>query len=246
VSASVIAALTMMSGLNRMSTIAQNIANATTSGFRQEVSVSRPFTEYLSVPPAAASGPGTTIPITLSRSDGTVTDFRAGALRSTGNPLDLAIEGDGFFEVGAEGGALYTRDGSFRLDSRGRLVTQAGMPIAGVGGEIIVASGRPVIDNQGVVIDNGKEVGRIKVVRFAQTQVLERAGPGLFAPGSGARGELTDASRVRQGFVEGSNVNTTHEMVRMIETVRHFEANQLLIRSYGDAVDRAIRRFGEF
>src|SRR5919106_10955 len=120
-----IAARIMADDLFRLNVISQNLANANTNGYKKELVASRPFVDYLQA----------SLPVSLPAL-ASVVDARQGPLAQTGNALDLAIEGGGFFELAGNDGPLYTRQGSFRLDARGRLVTPGGLALTGAGGEI--------------------------------------------------------------------------------------------------------------
>jgi flagellar basal body rod protein FlgG len=234
-----IAATSMADDTMRMATISHNIANATTPGFKKDITVSRPFLEYLQA--YGIGMPPQTFLTSLPVPD-TVVDFKAGSLRYTGGSLDVALDGDGFFELQGAEAPLYTRQGNFQIDSRGRLVNASGIPLAG---DITVTSNQVRIDQQGRVFDVERPAGQLRVVAFEHTDVLQKAGAGVFvAPNTGA-GMPID-TRVRQGYLENSNVVTVNEMVAVIETMRHFEASQKLIQGYDEMLDRAIRTLGDY
>jgi flagellar basal-body rod protein FlgG len=233
-----IAALAMSDDSARLATISHNLANATTPGFKKEIPVSRPFVEILN---AQMAGGAASLVTTLPAAT-TVVDARAGSLRYTGAPLDVAVDGDGWFELAAPEGSVFTRTGSFQVDARGRLVTASGIPLAG---NIMLSTTQPRIDAQGRVFEDDRPVGQLRVVRIENPQLLQKQGDGVFAAPASDIGELTEV-RVRQGYLENSNVTTLTEMVGVIDTVRHFEATQKLIQSYDGMLDRAIRTLGEF
>jgi flagellar basal body rod protein FlgG len=229
----------MTTDIARMSVIGQNLANVSTTGYRRELPVGVPFVDYLAI------GGGQAIPaqqMLLS----SVHDFRPGSLQSTGNPLDFAVEGEGFFEVLTDGGSQYTRQGNFRMDSIGRLVTEAGSPVAGESGEILLKSSQIKVDGQGRIVEGEKDIGRIRVTRFSDPQSLVPLGSGMYALGERSSVRTEGFTRLRQGFLEASNVNSTQEMVRMIETMRHFEAGQKVIQAYDDMLGRAFTKLGDF
>jgi len=233
-----IAALAMNDDTTRMATISHNLANATTPGFKKEIPVSRPFAEVLSAQMAGGgAGIATTLPASTS-----VVDMRPGSLRYTGAPLDVALDSDGWFELAAGDGAVYTRAGSFQIDARGRLVGPNGIPLAGT---ITLSTTQPRIDAAGRVFEDDKPVGQLRVVKIEHPELMQKLGDGLYAAPSSDVGEVSEV-RVRQGYLENSNVTTLTEMVRIIDTVRHFEASQKLIQSYDGLLDRAIRTLGEF
>jgi flagellar basal-body rod protein FlgF len=229
----------MTNDIGRMSIIGQNLANASTAGYRREIAVATPFQDVLS------AGPGSTYAAGMAGLDH-VQDFRPGMLTSTRNPLDFAIEGEGFFEIQTDAGARYTRQGNFRLDALGRLVTESGFAVMGDGGEIVLKSGQVSADGQGRLSEGDRPAGQLRIARFTDPGRLTHVGSGMFAASDGAARRTDGYARIRQGFVESSNVNSTQEMVKMIETVRHFESGQKVIQAYDDMLSQALTKLGEF
>jgi flagellar basal body rod protein FlgG len=172
----------------------------------------------------------------------TVVDYRAGSVRYTGGSLDVALDGDGFFELQSEQGPVYTRNGNFQIDASGRIVHPSGLPLAG---DLTLTTMQPRIDAQGNVYENDRLVGQLRIATFDPRTPMAKQGEGLFVAPDAAVSRIT-GSKVRQGFLENSNVVTVTEMVNVIETMRHFEANQKLIQGYDGMMDRAIRTLGEF
>jgi len=241
-----VAAYGMEMDARRLSVIAHNIANSTTPAFKKEIVVGRAFADYLGVA-AAAGGGATPLAATSLPEVRSVIDFSQGTQRHTGNPLDVAIEGDGFFELrDGQGTATYTRQGNFRLDQTGRLVSEAGIPVAGSAGEITLTTSQPSIDGRGRIFEAGKQVAELRVVRIGDPTTLQALGAGLYAATEATTVNTDGGARVRQNFLESSNVVTMHEMVRMIETMRHFEASQKVMQAYDGILDKAISKLGEF
>jgi flagellar basal-body rod protein FlgF len=230
------AAASLAGDMNRMTSISQNLVNGTTAGYKRELPMTALFERQMA-DVADAEGNAAAAP--------SITDHRLGTLRPTGNPLDLAIDGEGFFELRSEGRALYTRRGDFRLDAGGRLVTQAGEAVQGLGGAIQMPGPNARIDRDGRVFDGDKQVGQIKVVRFDKPQQLTRVSGSLFDAGQAASAN-DGAGHLRQGHLEASNVNNAAEMVKLVETVRHFEATQKIIQGIDEMTERALRKLGEF
>ncbi|MBI3900289.1 MAG: flagellar basal-body rod protein FlgF [Gammaproteobacteria bacterium] len=234
--------LGMLNDVQRLNSISHNVANAGTVGFKREVVTIQPFVEHLA---QANDANDSTMPTQTSPSTSIHIDHKAGTLKYTGNPLDVALEGDGLFAVSTPMGEAYTRQGNFHVDANGRLVTAAGYVVMGEGGDISVTVPDPRIDAQGRVWEGATQVGQLKIVSTNDMTTLTRAGEGLFLAGEGTN--MSDASGVnaRQGFAEMSNVVAMNEMIKMIETVRHFEASQRLLRGYDAMMDRAINAGGE-
>lgn len=158
---------------------------------------------------------------------GGATDYGSGSLHSTGRSLDAAIVGDGFFAVQTNRGERYTRAGSFTLDASGQLVTQSGDLVLGQGGPITVPPGEVSIGADGTVSVNNRVVDQLKVVNFSDPRtMLVKEGATLFAAGEGVRPRADNQSRVEQGSLEMSNVNTIAEMAAMMQNNREFESLQ--------------------
>lgn len=231
----------MLNDVERMRVVSNNLANLTSVGFKREFAVSRPFTDLMqgmagdAVNMASASAPSTV----------TYTDHNSGALKYTAGPLDIALEGTGFLVVATPWGEGLTRQGSLRLDDQGRLVTQSGHVVQGESGEIRLGTPEPRIDSEGNVWDGANLVARLRLVEVTEPRTLERLGDGLFAATESTQYREPVSTRVRQGYLEAANVTSMSEMVRMIETMRHFEGSQRLLRGYDDMMDRAINLLGE-
>ncbi|MCG8313065.1 MAG: flagellar hook-basal body protein [Pseudomonadales bacterium] len=229
----------MRNGMNILDIISHNLANADTAGYKREIAVSRPFN---SVFLDASSKSNTNI----SENTTSVTDFSVGIPRHTGNPLDLTIEGDGFFTLESPLGTVYTRQGAFSLDASGHVVNSAGYKLMGEAGPIRLTSEQPRIDNEGMIWQGDELAGHIKIAEFAKTTSLQKIGSGIFRAGSSSSLVATDiTSGVRQGFVETSNVNGMHEMVNLISTMRQLEGSQKVIQGYNDMMDLAIETIAD-
>jgi flagellar basal-body rod protein FlgF len=214
---------------------ANNVANAGTAGFRAE-RVS--FQTFL----GRAKGTDTAyVQVGASASDRT-----AGALRETGNPLDLALAGDGFFAVDTPRGARYTRAGEFRLDGEGRLVNGDGLAArARGGGALIVPPGATQlsVSSDGTVLADGAEIGAIELARFAPG-VLTREGASLYAAPRGALAAAGDLPQVVSGAVEGANFNVVRGVVDLVRISRTYEALHRMIESYRQIDERTARELG--
>ena len=227
----------------RLEAAGGNLANLTTPGYKRSVSTTQSFTDYLSV---AGYGGGARLPFPVMMPTVVhATDHKAGNMRFTGNPMDLAISGQGYFEVATPTGSAFTRKGSFRVDERGRLVNDQGYPLMGQGGELLIASSEPAIDGTGQVTDAGKVVGQIKTTQFSDVQSMVKIDAGLYQQGNAQPVPSDGESRVLQGYLEDSNVDSTAEMVGLIETMRHFEAAQRIVQGYDEVLGKAIDKLGQ-
>jgi flagellar basal-body rod protein FlgG len=216
-----------------MQVLAQNIANANTPGFKKD-RIS--FRDYII--PVDNRPPGVVDGRVMTELDEVSTDFSSGTLMRTGNPLDVAINGDGFFALE---GNRYTRNGAFRIDEEGYLVTQDGIKVLGDGGPVSIQGSKVDIDSSGEIFVDDVSVGRLKIVDFSDRGVLRKAGGGAFFTESA--GQETDAT-VSQGYLEASNVEVIKELVQMIETQREFESYQKIIQSFDDAASKTINEMG--
>ncbi len=234
-----IAGISMQNDLQRLNSISQNLANVLTPGYKREIPIARSFGSYVSsLSETAATSPAAQEPIAI--------DPSAGTLRYSSNPLDIAVDGNGFFEIETATGLAYTRQGALSADINGRLVTNQGLPIMGTGGEIKVSGAPVTIDPTGDVRQGEHLAGQIKLVRFSNPEGLIPLGNGMYGQGA-ARIENTGTNGVvRVGYQENSNVNSPQEMIRLTETVRHFESMQKVMQGYDDIFEKAMRKLGEF
>jgi flagellar basal body rod protein FlgG len=245
-----IAAQAMQADLQRLTHISQNLANSQTPGYKRMVSVQRPFALQMEVagsPPASVQGMSA-LPslIGLDALDSAL-DNTAGSLRSTGNPMDLAIDGDGFFVVQTAQGPALTRLASLRMDAQGAIVNDAGLPVLGQGGPLRAptATSALSVDAKGEVWADTRSVGRLQVLQVSDAKSLQPLGGGLYRSADTNLGELVETPRIRAGYQEASNVTSSNEMIRLMETSRHFEAIARTVQGYDDAMEKAIRKLGD-
>lgn len=219
----------------RQEVIANNLANAATTGFRRDIVAAR----------EAAPGEA---PLRRGSLALGVLDTRPvldpGPLRQTGNPGDLAISGDGFFVVQGAGGEFLTRAGSFHRGATGEIVNDAGERLLGDGGPIRVDEGEFTVARDGAVFVKGNLVDTIRVVSAPAGAPLRKAGEGRFErPAAGAGARPAD-SEVLQGYIEGSNVNAIREMVALVEAFRAYEANGKSIQAEDQVLGQAVNQVG--
>lgn len=224
----------------RLDYIANNLANVNTTGYkRMAMSFCDAFrNQEIGKAPMVSETRLHTVDVDLTQ----------GGLTMTGNPLDLAIEGRGFFKLETPNGVRYTRAGMFRLDANGVITDAHGNILQGEGGPVTVPrDAQPVINDAGDVYVDGAVVGRIAMVTFDAPQDLEPVGHHLFrTPDDQAFEEIpaTDAT-LHQGFLENSNVEVVQEMVRMIEVSRNVGAEQKIMTTSSDMDDKAINTVGD-
>lgn len=217
-----------------MDIISNNIANMNTPGYRGQNLV---FEEYFSDPKGADDE------LTFAHNRGQYQITSPGPVTPTNNPLDIVLNGPGFLGVqGANGETLYTRDGHFEINAEGTLLTGAGLEVAGNGGGVITipaGSTEIKIDAQGTVSNQDGALGQIMVVEFADIQELEARGNNTYA--SNIPAEDATNTTVKQGYLEGSNVQAVTEITRMIETSRSFQSLQTTLQSEHDRLRGAIQ-----
>ena len=238
----------MHQDMNSLDRIAMNLTNTLTPGYQRAVSVNRPFATLVQgrlASPASVLGGVDTAQAVRAPLAELVNDSRPGTLRPTGNALDLALDGPGYFEIATAEGPAYTRQGNFQVDARGRLVTAQGDPVMGKGGEIFLNGGQPQIDAAGNVTTTGGAQAQLKIVRFDDAAHMARLGNGLLGA-SGVAGVMDDADvKLRQSYLENANVSSMQEMVQLMQTMRHFESMQRVVQGYDDMLGTAIRKLGD-
>lgn len=238
---STLIALSRQSGLQRqMDIVANNIANMNTNGFKGEKMM---FVEHL----VKSRGGERILGAKLSfvRDIATMVDMADGPLERTGNPLDLAIGGDGFFVVQTEDGERYTRNGRFQLDDGGQLVNQNGQPLLSTGNQPFFLAPEDTeisISRDGTISTNNGDLGRIKLVRFENPQRLERAANGLFV--GVETPEDVESPEIQQGMLEGSNVQPIFEMAKMIDIHRSYDNVRKFIEREDERMRNMVREMG--
>jgi flagellar basal body rod protein FlgG len=228
----------------RIEVVSNNIANVNTVGFKAQriVGKQQEFSDTLaSIIGAQARAfedqervPG----VTDIR---TVTDFSPGPVSHTGNPLNVALsEPDTFFVVNTPEGEQYTRAGNFTLDAQGNIVTADGFAILGEGGPVTISQGAPNISSNGTVTSGGATIGRLRTVRFEDSEALERVGSARFKANGGVQPTVVEASMVPQS-VEMPNVNIVESIVEMISAQRSFEAYAKTVETIDELNSTSLR-----
>ena len=219
--------------------IANNIANVATPGYKKD----RMFTKELSRATLKQLKKTTQSDWQKPMVDKLYTDFAPGSFDNTGNPLDLAIDGDGFFQLqDSEGNVFLTRSGSFQVDSEGYISFPGGYRLIGEGGPIQVGNGQVTVGADGEISVDGVVTDQVRAVDVADQSTLEKLGSSLFGVPQGQ--ELLPALRAefQQGYLEAANVDIVHEMVDMIVTYREYEANARALTTQDQSLDSLFRR----
>lgn len=228
-------ALSRQAALQRqMEVIANNIANANTTGYKQQRML---FTEFL-------ERPGIHEQVSFVQDRAVVRNLTAGSLTQTNNPLDMALTGPGYFTVDTASGRRYTRAGHFKLNDKRQIVDGGGLPVLDERGqpltipentrEIRVASNGTISTEQG-------DVGKLNIVTFRNEQLMTEVGSGLYVTDEQPQPAPAE-TKVTQDVLEQSNVNSITEMTSMIEVARQYQQNQKILENEHERVRTAIRR----
>ena len=227
----------MLPEVKRQDLLANNVANASATGFKKDTM----FTRILSgvEKRLRTNRPEWEIDIDTE----VAVDFTPGVFDRTDNPLDLAIDGDGFFVLQSpEGETLLTRAGAFQVDANGFLSAPGGLTLIGEGGPISVGSGQVSVSRNGQVEVNGVAVDRIIPQTVEDVTRLERRGGAMFAVPEGEELIALPNSEILQGYVERGNVDLVREMVDMIVAYRTFEANAKALQTQDQSLEQLLRR----
>ncbi len=254
----------MIEEMRRMDVMTNNLANADTTGFKKEGTVNQSFDAQLALKIKDTSE------MTQHRRLGDVNlgvkvgetyrDYSQGSFYVTDNPYDVALDGEGFFAIefrskNGETSIKYTRDGAFTVDRNGYLMTKDGDYVLNANGAANAAGGQAnyvrvdpnreiTIDSDGTIYQNNTAVARIGIVDFADYNYLEKYGENLYDMVPGGQRQASNA-RIEQGCLEMSNVNIVSEMVNMITITRAYEANQKIVTTIDETLDKAVNSVGQ-
>ena len=254
----------MLEEMRRMDVMTNNLANASTTGYKKEGTVNQSFDDELAIRIKDTSEIFHTKKlgnVNLGVKVGeTYRDYTQGSFSVTDNPYDLALDGEGFFAIefrNKNGGTSvkYTRDGSFTVDRNGYLMTKDGDYVLNANGARNGAGGaanyvrvdpnqQVTIDADGIVYQNNVQVAQIGIVDFEDYNYLEKYGENLYDTVPGARMRASDA-RIEQGCLEMSNTNIVKEMVEMITITRAYEANQKIVTTIDETIEKAVNTVGQ-
>jgi flagellar basal-body rod protein FlgF len=233
----------------QMDVVANNVANVNTAGYKADKSL---FEEYLRTGAHEDNFIGRDRAVSFVLDSGTFKDFSQGPSEQTKNPLDVAIEGGGFLVVQTPAGERYTRDGGLQINNQGQLVTAAGNPVLGSSGPIVF---QPTDHDVSIASDGNITVvegtsrtdsvrGKLRLVSFADAQKLLKEGSNLYSAGTAAAQPDT-VSKIRQGFIEKSNVSSVAEMSRMIEVTRTYTQIANMLQQQSDLHKSAIDKLAD-
>lgn len=228
----------------KMDVIANNVANMSTTGFKREVPI---FAQYLVEAEATdVSGSTRTVQLKFVEDSGLLRDFSGGELVRTASPLDIGIEGEGFFTVQTPDGERFTRNGNFRLDADGRLVTSDGHPVLSDGGAEITVSPEDapmLVAEDGTISTRAGILGKFAIAVFPNPAVLEKVGANLYSASEPP--EPAAVVHLMQGTLERANVQPVLEMTEMIEVMRAYQHASELVQAGEEMERRAVQRLGE-
>jgi flagellar basal-body rod protein FlgG len=225
----------LVNQVNKNKVVANNLANSNTVGFKKSV----PFSEYLEVDEEGTSS------IRSSQ------DFSQGELEQTGNPLDFAITGRGFFTLDKDGKEIYSRNGHFTVDRDGFLVSTNNDPVLGEGGLINIApkGTQPKeiqVNKDGKIYADGEMVGKLLISDFPPSVKLRQIGKNSFVPNDDrVLPEIVEQPNINQGQLEGSNVNPVQEMTGLVELQRTFESSQRVLKVLDRVMGKAASRISK-
>lgn len=242
----------------KVESVSNNLANASTPGYKKEDILFKSFPEMLLIQQGGPRLKGGSRAAGAPQRIGTMgtgaqvagisTDYTPGAVQETGNPTDIMIKGNGFFAVNApEQGnperVCYTRNGAFKVDREGYLTVNGGYRVLGEAGAVRVGGSEFKVAPDGTVEAGGVRVDRLRLVEFDDAGALRKEADGIFVDAQGA-GRQANATTVSQGFLERANVNVVDEMVDLVSMMRTYEANQRLILSHDELLAKAVNQVG--
>jgi len=245
----------MINEQNRMDVLTNNLANSDTNGFKKEGATSQAFDSLLALKIKDRSeNPNLANPIGIANLGVKVgenyTDFSQGAFKVTDRSYDVALSGEGFFNIeytnkAGETSTMYTRDGAFVINTQGYLVNKDGDYVLGQNGRIrLDPTQEMVIDKQGNISQNGARVAQIKLTDFEDYNYIEHFGENYYRPVEGATEKAATAT-TNQGYIETSNVQVVQEMVEMISVSRQYESNQRLITTIDGTLEIVSNQLGK-
>jgi len=233
----------MLNDVNRMTIISQNLANVSTPGYKKQIAINKSFTEHMEI--VSTNGDSNLQTQYATPYMETHTDPSMGTVKYTGNPLDVVADGNTYFSLLTPNGIVYTKHGSFTQSPEGNVVNSLGYPLLAETGEILISDSNPKIDSSGNLYDGDKLAAKIKLTSFKPNTEFTGIGFGMYTTEDIHSVEQDAHVNIKQGYLEMSNVVLMDEMVKLIDTMRHFEASQKFMMGYDDMLDNAINIIGE-
>lgn len=227
----------MLPRLRKQELLANNLSNASAPGYKKDMLFTRELTRAeKKVMPKRSDWE---VPMVNS----TYTDYTAGTFDKTGNPLDLAIDGEGFFQLELDNGSrVLTRAGNFEVNAAGQLAFPGGALLIGEGGPVEVGEGALSISSTGEIDVNGSTVGKIVPVTVPDLTQLKKIGGLMFEIPEGVQPTPVPTATIQQGYLETSNVDIVSEMIEMIISFREYEANAKAVQTQDQSLDHLFNK----
>ncbi len=225
--------IAMLQDQLKLQSISQNVSNMQTPGYKRQLIDNSTFDEHIQ---AHMSSVGQNMQLSTQHIQGAVVQSRI--------PTELALSGDGYFEVQTDEGLFYTRRGDFHINQHGELVTVNGARLLGKSGVLNLEDNAFTIDHKGGVFIDNHQVEQLNIVQFSNPDELNYQGMGLYQSTESPR-PADPNTHVLQGYLEQSNVKSMDEMMEMVKTSRHFEASQRVMRAADNLLSTAINQLGE-
>lgn len=246
----------MLTQWSRMDVVANNLANVNTAGYKKDVALVQAFPQILihrtndlylidKSPFKIDMRPEIGLLGTGAQVEEVRPIISQGMLKQTEGELDVALNGDGFFTLEAPSGIFYSRDGSFKKDAQGYLVTNNGHYVLGLKGRIKLDAGKITISETGGVYLNNNLIDLLRITTFQNLKGLEKVGHNLWDAKNAGIASQSNNFTTMQGYLEQANSNVVTEMVEMIKTFRVYEANQRMILAQDNTLDLAINKVAE-
>ena len=236
-----IASTGMLAQRSKMDIVTNNIVNADTTGYKNDTLITRSFKDMLiqgmDGTPIGAQNTGIYV-------DDVSTSYTQGDLEETGRLLDMALAGDGFFVLNTADGLRYTRNGAFAASPEGYLVNSDGNYVQGNNGRIYVGSGDFVVGEDGSVSVKGAVTDKLRIVTFGDLAGLQKVESNMFEAGSAGAPQAATDCKVKQGYLEGSNVNVSDEMVSLVELNRAYQVNQRVLTMLDQSLSKTVNDVG--
>ncbi len=249
------AASGMISILNMTDIIANNLANVNTKGFKELIPAFKNLHD-VELKEKSTDNMGRTQGNTIgklssgSALDATVLDLKQGTLNQTGNKLDFALNGDGFFAINNNNSEYYTRNGSFTLNEENVLVTTDGNPVLNKEGNPLIVDtlnhnlDKLTLTNDGTLYQDKKEIGKLKIVSFDKSSDIVNVGNSMFKAVEGATPKEAASCKVSQGYIENSNAGAIGNMINTITAARTYESLSKVIKTTENTLSKAVNEVG--